>query len=144
MKDKYVSASELARMGYCERQVGFDAKYGPCPTTHQQNAARKGQEAHEQFYQESLRLAKRSARRGPCFVATLALGESQETLALRQFRDLFLRRSLLGRVFIATYYRYSPKLCQWLQNKPTCLALCRLPLRLLAQLAQRAVNRRLK
>ena len=68
MKDKYVSASELARMGYCERQVGFDAKYGPCPTTHQQNAARKGQEAHEQFYQESLRLAKRSARRGPCFV----------------------------------------------------------------------------
>ena len=37
-RDEFVSASELARMGYCERQVAFDASHGQHVTVEQERA----------------------------------------------------------------------------------------------------------
>ena len=141
MKDDYVSASELARLGYCERQVAFDAAYGRRTTARQRQAADRGRRAHQDFLQESRRIAKVSERKGRCFVATLALGDCRETTALRQYRDLFLRQSWSGRQFIAIYYRVSPFVCRLLERRPALLSLCRVPLRALGNHASNAVSR---
>lgn len=141
MKDEYVSASELARLGYCERQVAFDAAYGRRTTAEQRLAAARGRRAHDAFLQESRRIARVSERKGRCFIATLALGECRETTALRQYRDLFLRRSRAGRQFIAVYYRFSPFVCRALEGRPALLRLCRAPLKALAAVADHAVSR---
>lgn len=144
MKDDFVSASELARLGYCERQVAFDAAYGRRTTARQREAAVRGRRAHDDFLQESRRIARVSERKGRCFIATLALGECRETTALRQYRDLFLRPSWAGRQFIAVYYRASPVVCRLLEGRPTLLRLCRAPLRALGTYASNAVNRRME
>jgi len=141
--DKFVSASELARLGYCERQVAFDATCGRSSTKAQQQARDRGLKAHAAFYEESQRIANASVTRGRCFVATLALGECDETRALRAFRDLYLRRSVLGKWLVGTYYSLSPRLCTWLETKPTVLKLVRPILRALARAASAAVRRRL-
>lgn len=139
--DGFVSASELAQMAYCERQVAFDAAFGRRATPERQAAQARGLRAHDEFYQESQRIARGSARKGQCFVATMALGDCEQTRALRAFRDLFLRRSRAGRRFIHVYYRISPRLCRWMRNKPRLVRLCRGPLRALAVLAGFFVTR---
>jgi hypothetical protein len=143
-KDKFVSASDLARLGYCERQVAFDATCGRSSTKARQQARDRGLKAHTAFYEEGRRIAKASTTKGRCFVATLALGECDETRALRAFRDLYLRRSALGRWLVGTYYSLSPALCTWLETKPTLLEMFRPILRALARAAGAAVRRRLE
>ena len=143
MKDDYISASELARLGYCERQVAFDAAYGRRTTARQRQASARGIKAHDEFLQESRRIAQASERKGRCFVATMALGECSETKALRQYRDLLLRQTGWGRQFIAIYYRASPVFCRWLESRPGMLSACRPLLRMMASAAQVAVRKRL-
>lgn len=141
--DQFVSASELARLGYCERQVAFDATCGRRATSAQRQARDRGLKAHAAFYEEGRRIAEVSATKGRCFVATLALGECEETRALRAFRDLYLRRSASGRWLVGAYYSVSPTLCTWLETKPTVLGLVRPMLMALARAASAAVRRRL-
>lgn len=140
--DRYISASELAQMGYCERKVTFDTRHGSQDTPEQEAAKERGRQRHVRFYEESRRTVQVSATKGRCFVATLALGESNETWQLRAFRDLVLRRSAAGRWVVGRYYRLSPGLCCWLGRRPRLLALVRLGLRLLARMAGRVVDRR--
>lgn len=140
--DRYIGASELAQLGYCERKVAFDARHGPRDTPAQAAARERGRQRHAQFYEESRRTVEASATRGRCFVATLALGDGAETRQLRAYRDLVLRRSAAGRWFIARYYRLSPGLCRWLADKPRLLGAVRCALRWLAREAGRAVSRR--
>lgn len=142
--DGFVSASEIARLAYCERQVAFDAAFGRRATRDQRHAQLRGQRAHEAFYRESQRIAKASERKGQCFVATLALGDCSETRALRAFRDLYLRRSIAGRWLIAAYYRTSPHLCRWMKTKPRLVHASRPPLRVLAWVAAALVDRTLR
>lgn len=141
--DPFVSASELAQMAYCERQVAFDAIHGRRSTTAQAQARERGLKAHAAFYEESRRIADASVTKGRCFVATLALGECDETRALRAFRDLYLRRSALGKWLVGTYYSLSPRLCAWLESRPTVLEWVRPILRALAHAASTAVQRKL-
>jgi hypothetical protein len=142
--DKFVSASDLARLGYCERQVAFDALCGRSSTRAQRQARDRGLKAHVAFYEEGRRVADASVTKGRCFVATLALGECDETRALRAYRDLYLRRSALGRWLVGAYYSNSPALCIWLETKPTMLEMLRPILRALARAASAAVRRRLE
>ena len=139
-RSEFVSASELARLGYCERQVAFDASHGRRVTAGQERARGRGLKAHAAFYEESRRIAAASATKGRCFIATLVLGECDDTRALRAFRDLYLRRSACGRWLVGTYYATSPALCAWLETRPrTIRALC-WPLKGLARAAGAAVN----
>lgn len=142
MRDDYVSASELARLGYCERQVAFDAACGEATTATQRAARARGTSVHAAFYQEGKRIAERSAKRGYCFVATMALGECAETNALRAWRDLYLRRSVFGRRVIWLYYRVSPSICRWLESRPASLAAVRTAVKGCAWLASLAVASR--
>lgn len=103
----------------------------------------RGNAAHDQFYKDSLSIARASERKGRCFVATLALGECVETSALRAFRDLYLRRSTPGRWFIATYYLLGPTVCDLLSHHPRMLSAVRFGLVLAGRVAARAVARRL-
>jgi hypothetical protein len=84
-----------------------------------------------------------SARKGFCFIATAALGETKETRALRAFRDLYLRQTRLGRRVIATYYRVSPGLCRCLESHPILLSAIRTLLKGLARMSDAAVEHRL-
>ena len=142
--DGFVSASELARMGYCERQVAFDAACGERVDPARRKAQLRGLQAHDVFYQESLRLARVSENKGRCFVATLALGDCKDTKALRAFRDLYLRRSVVGRWLIGAYYRCSPGVCAWMKGKPNILSAARIVLRWMARAAATAVARKVQ
>jgi hypothetical protein len=139
-RDAFVSASELARMSYCERQVAFDASHGQRATVEQERARNRGLKAHAVFFEESRRIAAASATKGRCFIATLALGECDDTRALRAFRDLYLRRSAGGRWFVGTYYATSPALCGWLETRPRAIRALRWLLKGLARAAGAAVN----
>lgn len=47
-----VSASELAQMGVCERQMVFEQHYGKRRTQVQRQAIRRGQHVHRRFYRD--------------------------------------------------------------------------------------------
>lgn len=138
-----VSASELAQLGYCERVSFFDWRDGPKRTREQVAAQERGDAAHERFHRDSLEIVRASQTRGKCFVATLALGDCEETRALRAARDLYLRRSAGGRWCIWAYYRLSPALCRALERRPTALAVIKPLLAALGRAAEKAVERRL-
>lgn len=139
-RDEFVSASELARMGYCERQVAFDASHGKRVTAEQGRARDCGLKAHAAFFEEGRRIAAASATKGRCFIATLVLGECDDTRALRAFRDLYLRRSACGRWLVGTYYVTSPALCAWLETRPRAIKPLRWLLKGLAGAAGAAVT----
>ncbi len=138
-----VSASDLAELGYCERVVHLDWRHGAKRSQAQVMAQDRGNQAHERFYRDSLEVARASQVKGKCFVATMALGESPETRALRAFRDLYLRRSDVGRWCIGVYYRFSPALCRALETRPVALAVVRAMVKAAAGAAARLVDRRL-
>ena len=53
-----------------------------------------------------------------CFIATLVFGsyDNAYVKALRCYRDDVLASSLLGRIFIETYYLYGPRMAKKLEN----------------------------
>jgi hypothetical protein len=58
-------------------------------------------------------------RGGPCYVATAVYGaDAPELDTLRRWRDEVLRRRPIGRAAMAWYYRASPSLVRWLQDRP--------------------------
>ncbi|MCC7006384.1 MAG: protein kinase family protein [Ottowia sp.] len=61
----------------------------------------------------------RPARSRHCFIATAIYSfDAPETNALRKWRDRRLLSSTFGRVFVAIYYRISPKLVPYLNQYP--------------------------
>lgn len=55
-----------------------------------------------------------------CYIATMAYGnyDHPQVIELRNFRDQFLSKSVLGRSFIRFYYKYSPFLVEKLRDNP--------------------------
>lgn len=118
---KMVSASELAQMAVCEQRIVFERRFGKRSTAAEDTARVRGNAAHSQFHQEALAASARvrTSEDKRCFIATAAFGETaSETAAFRQFRDLILRRSLLGRYAIRFYYWCSPGIAALLVRSP--------------------------
>lgn len=67
---------------------------------------------------------------GGCFIATAAYGTSTEphVMTLREFRDRRLLTNTPGRWFVATYYRLSPPVADWIRERPWARTLVRLGL----------------
>ena len=135
-----ISASDLARLGYCERKLAFDFCYGRRTSPQQRQAQARGDAQHAAFFAQSQQIAVAAAETGDkgdkggrCFVATLALGECAETQVLRRFRDAVLKRRAWGRWLVHRYYRYSPHFCRWLERHGVVLALVRWMLRAAAR-----------
>lgn len=53
-----------------------------------------------------------------CYIATAVYGsyDAPEVMALRRFRDETLKKSVLGRLFIRVYYKFSPPIAERLKN----------------------------
>ena len=52
-----------------------------------------------------------------CFIATACLGEHNKILKqLYLFRDEFLEKNHMGKIFIKIYYKYSPQLASWIHK----------------------------
>ena len=64
---------------------------------------------------------------GACFIATAAYGSYQEkhVLTFRQFRDNYLLTNAPGRLFVRTYYRYSPPMADFISRHDHLRALVR-------------------
>jgi hypothetical protein len=67
----------------------------------------------------SLKSQKSTPKSEGCYIATMAYGDYDhpQVLKLRDFRDDYLSKTLLGLSFIKFYYFISPKLVQVFQNK---------------------------
>lgn len=57
--------------------------------------------------------------KGICFIATAVYGShtSPEVILLRQYRDEILLQKSLGKFFVDFYYKFSPPIAFWMQNK---------------------------
>lgn len=143
-----VSATELAQMGTCERMVWLEHRLGRRRTPEQDAAARRGLAEHARFFNESQRLLSGGAEPtcGRCFVATLLLANNAQATphlaTLRDYRDLVMKRSKLGRCLVISYYRIGPALCRtlvrhaWLQGSARAIVVA------LAKLAAASLDRR--
>ncbi|PQJ72769.1 CFI-box-CTERM domain-containing protein [Polaribacter butkevichii] len=60
-----------------------------------------------------------SSSNSGCYIATMAYGDYDhpQVIELRNFRDDFLSKTIVGRYFIKFYYKYSPSLVEKLKNK---------------------------
>jgi len=73
---RWVSASELAQMGKCERLVAFEHLYGSRRSPRQERDRCQGLVEHEQFYRQGLAATSaHSVRRVPRVVDTCLFGE---------------------------------------------------------------------
>ena len=62
-----------------------------------------------------------------CFIATAAYGSSQEEKidSLRWFRDNYLLNTKFGKAFVSFYYENSPRLADYIKDKPLLKAMVR-------------------
>lgn len=124
-----VSASELARMGVCERLILFEAIYGKRASRCQREAIERGRAEHARFFRTGVRSqpeTRTSLAKPWCFCASLAWGpDAHETAMLRRFRDHVLRRSAKGRRLIWLYYRTAPWLCRRLEGHALLIGVLR-------------------
>ncbi|HBH29597.1 MAG TPA: hypothetical protein DDX99_12275 [Desulfofustis sp.] len=67
---------------------------------------------------------------GGCFIATAAHGSllAPHVSVLRDFRDSYLQTNKLGRLFISTYYKYSPPVARAISQSETLKSVVRVAL----------------
>lgn len=118
-RNQYTSASELAQMAVCERQVLLRAKMGDRKTARQEVAAKWGNSVHDQIHREGHTPSYPQDRNADkrCFIATAVYGlDAPETTRLRRFRDEALIGNPLGKMLVALYYGISPPIARMLDH----------------------------
>lgn len=115
MSNKSISATELATLGRCERQLVLNARYGKAASRTTQAARQRGDREHLLHHIEVQRYAKEpmatSDRR--CFIATAVYGpDAWQTWALRDWRDRRLLPSPAGQILVRLYYATSPRIAR--------------------------------
>ncbi|MRV70592.1 hypothetical protein GJ700_02515 [Duganella sp. FT92W] len=144
-KTKQVTASDLAEMGFCEKRVLLQARYGKRTSLERRHAQQRGLEAHAAFHLDGVRTIAGVTASGSkpwCFIATAVYGgKAPETSVLRQFRDQVLRRTVVGRQIIVRYYQVSPVIADWLDRHPLAARVTRVVLRPVIGLASLALQR---
>ncbi len=85
--------------------------------------------------EEAMRSHNKNAKPGACFILTACYGsyDAPTVLAFRQFRDIHLSKSKLGRNFISWYYRHGAKWAAAIVDKPRVKAVLRAVFNLLAK-----------
>lgn len=122
----HVTATDLAKMGSCEKQIHLQQLYGERLTRYQEYRRQQGIQAHKVFYQQG------QDRR--CFIATAIYGANAPQVALlRNFRDKKLMPHTAGRAFVFCYYRISPPIARLLDNHKLMARLVRAILSLLVK-----------
>ncbi|AIF51643.1 CFI-box-CTERM domain-containing protein [Pelosinus sp. UFO1] len=120
---RQVSATELAKMGKCERQVYLDHHYGE-DTSLTATYIEKGNYEHEKFNRQLSGKDKR------CFIATAVFGiDAVETNILRQIRDERLIPNKPGKFFTSLYYCISPYIVILIEKYPILMIPIRITLR---------------
>lgn len=82
----------------------------------------EGKEKYKEYlakYPNGLHRREAEKQASACYIATMVYGDYNhpQVVALRGFRDEFLRSSVLGRAFISFYYKNSPAWVEKMQNK---------------------------
>jgi tetratricopeptide (TPR) repeat protein len=74
-----------------------------------------------------------------CIVATAAFGTplAREVKMLRRWRDVQLNHSVLGKLFVRSYYHFSPPIAAYIAKRSSARAVARLVLRPIIWLAGR-------
>ena len=119
LDEPFVSAKELAEMGFCEKRVLLAHLHGQRLTPVQRRSVDRGLRAHEQYRREGLAAVSTTATDRRCFVATELYGDAAwQTECLRRFRDEVLLGHHLGRSAVKIYYVISPGMCRLLAWLP--------------------------
>lgn len=114
-----VSATDLAKMGYCEKKVLLAFLHGERTTPEQRRSMARGRVAHQQYFEQGVAATK--DRR--CFIASSVFGpDAAETQVLRAYRDAVLIPRRWGRWMVAVYYSISPVMCWILERSPALSA----------------------
>lgn len=120
-RNQYTSASDLAGMAVCERQVLLRARMGDRKTSAQAVAAERGDAVHDRIHREGhtpLTSSREVATDKRCFIATAVYGiDAPETVRLRQFRDeVLVKKVPAGNWIVSIYYRISPMVAKLLDH----------------------------
>lgn len=118
-KQRSVSISNLAEMGFCERKAMLKARYGDRDTAVSARRRKEGTRDHQEFDRQVT--AHHNAEVGRdkrCFIASAVYGISDpRTDELRQFRDEVLASSGVGRRLVRLYYAVSPTAAAWIERR---------------------------
>lgn len=118
---KRISATELAKLGKCEKQHVLNQVYKNTKEIEEVEEKRlAGIEKHKIFEEQNRRIMQKQYKKVEqydtslpsdkrCYIATAVFGmNAPETIFLRKWRDEYLKRHWYGRLFIKLYYKFSP------------------------------------
>lgn len=123
---RYVSATELAALGYCEIKSVLDRRHGEVVSSRQQERREEGRRSHAHF--DRVVSVEHNKPAAPvsdprCFIATVVYGAiDPRTDELRRFRDRTLLTRWWGRAAVQLYYATSPTIARALRSRPACTA----------------------
>jgi hypothetical protein len=89
-------------------------------------------------YRKSSRKAK---QKSGCFIATAVYGDSQvyQVKMLRCFRDRYLEKRILGKLFVDAYYKVSPSIVEFISKKQTLRDLIRRTLDVIVKIIEMVI-----
>ncbi len=92
-----------------------------------------------QVFKQFIREGSKVINKGGCFIATASFDTPHAWQVQRfyRFRDEVLLSSQWGRVFVSIYYRLSPPLARWIENKKFFRSISRAILSLIALLLKK-------